>query len=90
MDARHSSELFTIQSELEDLPSSLGQIFLVAIIKDNGLPAYVCRSSRDKAFSVEKRLKDLRKLSRESYEKLGHGQDCRKCPKETSGGPADK
>ena len=53
MDARHASGLFTIQG---------GLIFLVAVTKDDGLPAYVCRSCRGKASSVEKRLKDLQKL----------------------------
>ena len=41
MDARHASEVFTIQSELEDPPSHLGRIFLVAVTKDSGMPAYV-------------------------------------------------
>ena len=62
VDARHASGLFTIQCELEDLPSRLGRIFLVAVTKDDRLPAYVCQSCRDKASSVEKRLKDLQNL----------------------------
>ena len=46
MDARHTSGLFTIQGELEDLPSRLGRIFMVAVTKDDELPAYasVCSS----------------------------------------------
>ena len=46
MDARHTSGLFTTQGELEDLPSRLGRIFMVAVTKDDELPAYasVCSS----------------------------------------------
>ena len=46
VDARHASGLFTIQGDPEDLPSRLGRMFLVAAMKNNGLPAYpnVCSS----------------------------------------------
>ena len=39
-------QLLTIQGDPEDLPSRLGRIFLVAVMKNNGLPAYpnVCSS----------------------------------------------
>ena len=86
IDARHATGLFTVQGELQDLPGRFGQIFLIAATKNDGLPTYVCRSCRDKAFSVEK-LQDLHRLPRESLNKLGHGQDSRKRSKETSSGP---
>ena len=35
------------------------KVFLVAAEKENGLPAYVCRSCRDKAFSVVKRFENM-------------------------------
>ena len=40
------ADVLTIQGELENLPSRLAQIFLVAVTKDDGLPAYasVCSS----------------------------------------------
>ena len=46
VDARHASGLFAIQGELEDFPSCLGQIFLVAVAKNDGLPVYasICSS----------------------------------------------
>ena len=41
VDVKDASGLFTIQGELEDLPNLLGQILLVAVMKDNQLPAFV-------------------------------------------------
>ena len=46
VDARHTSGLFTIQGELENLPSFLGRIFLVAVMKDDGPPVFVRPSAQ--------------------------------------------
>ena len=60
VDGRYATGLFTVQGELEDLPGRLKRIFLVEVMKDDGLPMHICRNCRDKAFGMEKKLQDLR------------------------------
>lgn len=53
-DAKHSTNLFTMEAKHPHLLGQLGPIFLVALAESDELPLHVCRSCKRKAFTVEK------------------------------------
>ena len=86
-DAKHATNLFTMEAKHANLLGCLGPIFLVALTENDGLPSHVCRSCKRRAFTVEKKLQELRCMAKESMKKLHDiGQERRKRPKDTSSG----
>lgn len=55
-DAKHSTNLFTMEAKHPNLLGQLGPILLVALAERDGLPSHVCRSCKRRAFTVEKKL----------------------------------
>ena len=53
-DAKHATNLFTVEAKHANLLGHLGPIFLVAWTESDGLPSHVCRSCKRRAFTVEK------------------------------------
>ena len=55
-DAKHATNLFTVEAKHANLLGRLGPIFLVVLTESDGLPSHVCRSCKRTVFTVEKKL----------------------------------
>ena len=74
--SNHSVGLFTIQAIGQDLPSCLSKLLLVPVAQSDGLSQSICRTCRNNALSLEKKLIDMQERARSSYQScrgMAHG-----------------
>ena len=51
-DAKHTTNLFTMEAKHTNLLGRLGPLFLVVLTESDGLPSHVCRTCKRRAFTV--------------------------------------